>query len=99
MKLSLCCPLSNPRRSTLFLPFFWVLVELRMSMNKFSGTLGTEFKSLVDLEVLQLNDNKFTGSIPNSFDHSLRMSDINLKNNQLSGKIPKSITHLVGLSK
>lgn len=72
---------------------------LRISKNKFKGTIPESFKSLKNLEVLHLDENEFSGTIPNMFDGAPRLYNIQLQKNRLKGPIPNKLWHLGDMSK
>jgi hypothetical protein len=81
------------------LELFCCLVDLRLKMNTFTGTIPQTFKGLKSLEVFQIDNNGFTGAIPDLFDHTTHLRDIQLHANKFSGPIPGTLGDLRGLSK
>lgn len=71
-------------------------MDLRLSSNKFSGTIPTCLAAVGN--ILALSDNQLSGSIPSTFGMTYdRLSDLNLRNNQLSGTLPDNMGKLVSL--
>ena len=66
------------------------VVELRLSINRLSGTIPSSLGGLPNLRWLYLAGNQLSGPIPSSLG-GLNLVILNLANNQLSGPIPSSL--------
>lgn len=76
------------------------MMDLRLSENRFSGTIPADFAQFVRLEILHMSHNEFTGSIPPSiFSQTTRLMELNFANNTLTGQLPTSLGFLGDLSK
>jgi len=73
------------------------LLDLNLSMNKFSGKIDHVEWRASNLRKLKLADNKFSGTIPESFGSMEYLEELNLFMNSFSGSIPPGLFELPAL--
>ncbi|QHO26600.1 hypothetical protein HN873_020974 [Arachis hypogaea] len=67
------------------------LQTIKLSHNKFRGTIPQCVANLSSLSVLDLQTNKFHGTLPSNFSRNLKT--LNLNGNQLEGHLPRSLSN------
>ncbi|XP_050257675.1 receptor kinase-like protein Xa21 [Quercus robur] len=73
------------------------LTTLRMSGNKFSGTIPDDITGLKKLQRLWLNNNRLSGILPITLGNLTLLNELYLYNNKLQGTIPSSIENCQNL--
>jgi Leucine-rich repeat (LRR) protein len=74
------------------------LQDLRVQMNRLTGSIPSSIENAYGLYVLYVNDNHLTSSLPTSLGNLIHLSDFNPSNNVITGTIPSSYSQLQNLS-
>ena len=73
------------------------LHTIRMSKNRFEGTISPSFSRLRNLYDLQISENRLTGTLPQSLFEVSSIKSIILNNNKIGGSLPSEIGNLSNL--
>ncbi|KAK9670118.1 hypothetical protein RND81_13G178900 [Saponaria officinalis] len=65
--------------------------KIKISGNRFSGSLPSSLCELKNLSALGLNDNHFTGELPECMSEMSSLEKLDLQNNSFSGEFPKNV--------
>ena len=71
-----------------------LLREINLSMNRFSGTLGSDFGRLTELRKLLIGLNAFSGNVPASLGDLERLEIFHATYNDLTGSVPNEVCNL-----
>jgi len=74
------------------------LEDLRLEMNKLTGTIPDELFMLTELEQLRLDYNGFTGQLPPEIAKLSELKTLSMDDNDLEGSLPTELLQLTQLS-
>ena len=72
------------------------VTEIKLNVNKLSGTIPTYIEQMANLMVLEIGNNYITGSIPSQIGQT-NLHSLHLYKNNLTGNLPSSIGNLQNL--
>ncbi|KAM0019449.1 putative non-specific serine/threonine protein kinase [Helianthus debilis subsp. tardiflorus] len=85
-------------RENSYSTILYLVTNLDLSGNMFSGHIPNELMSLVGLRYLNLSRNQLTGRIPENIGDMQLLESLDLSSNMLQGQIPSSISNLTFLN-